>query len=223
MARLKKTLKIAAALSMIFLHAQSALCLEDCRIGGRWVLLYKIIQAWHDLPDGELAFLCQERVKCVRDDAARVRHDPEKKRLWIDVTKDPAPLLFYSPQSRPPSFRIKWLSRDYFGNTRRAASLKKDGQIQGFVFENISGETARKLMDMEKDISFSMEGKIQGLANGQIALSRAGHLIKTCPAEAKKKPVLPIVMKIIDRKTGKIMARWEAARFFSPAPSSPGP
>ncbi|VEN73516.1 conserved hypothetical protein [Candidatus Desulfarcum epimagneticum] len=212
MARLKHTLGIAAAIWAMGFHAPDAFCLEDCRIGDRPVVLYKIIHAWYDLPDGEWEFLCRKRATCVRDGAARVRHDPVTKRLRIDVAKDMAPLLFYSPGPRPPYFRMKWLSREYFGNARRARALKKDGRVRGFAFENIPTKTARKLLDMEKDISFSMEGAIQGLANGEIALARSGRLIKTCPAETKKEPAPPIAIKIIDRKTGKVMARWEAAR-----------
>lgn len=155
-------------------------------LDGNRVLLYKIINWWYYATPGESDRLCGDRVKYVNGGNAKVHHSVQDSKVKITIVGGFAPLLSAVSQceSCPVLYSIEssWQDVHFFTDSRSSLNIEESTFTNDYslTIKGIDREEVESLMSMETDLVFTLSGRVQGLQNGKIALSRDGDLLEKC-------------------------------------------
>ncbi|WP_028584254.1 hypothetical protein [Desulfogranum mediterraneum] len=188
-----------------------------CYLDDNFVLLYKIINWWNtSLPEDD-TLLCGETLRCQHTGKIKVSYRPEARILTLNILDQFGDMVSALKQCRhcsgPGRMECSWLHPGYFADPRpetASAMGPGDGLL---TFRGIPPEQALLFQQIEKELSLVLEGRIGGLllADGTIALHRAGTFLKPCPQPPPgQTSQQPSTLLIKNRQSNEIIAKYVA-------------
>ncbi len=188
---------------------------EKCHVNNNDILLYKIINWWNDsLPEDDM-LPCGDPIKCQNIGNTKVEYSAAERILNLQIIGEFGELISVFKQceqcSGPAYLQCTWLNTQYFGDVEATTSPTISRDIKTLSFNGISPQQANHLKNIEKDLSFVVEGVIGGLLllDGRIALHQAGKFLKKCPKSSQsQKESFPISLKIINSRTQEAVAKY---------------
>jgi len=202
---MKRFISCLMVLSCCLIINYNAFCSETYYIDGNRVLLYKIINWWYDCLPEKSNLLCGNSIKYQNQGESQVEFNETESRLKFQIYKGFAKLLSIGPSY----LKCTWLNKKYFGNGKAAIVSNTWPSISPFIINNINKRYGRQIQDIQKDIMFELDGVIEGLQNGKIALDQEGNFLKTCPkASHNNDNAFPVFVRIINSKTEEVLAKY---------------
>lgn len=195
-----------SAFILILIFNSGALCSETYYIDNSRVLLYKIINWWYDCLPDESETLCGGLIKYERQSHIIVEYNKNKKKLTLKAVGG------FAGQLSVPDLKCTWADKTYFGSSEPGDITTQQFSAGEIIVNNIDAQQYRRIQDILQHLMFELEGKIVGLVNGQIALHRAGPLIKTCPVSMENpENSSALSFRIINLLTREVVATYSTA------------
>ncbi len=212
----KKSLFVVTMLWICFCTMPNfAACSEKYYINNKWVLLYKVINWWYDSLPEESHLLCGDHIECRSEGNIQIVYDAIEMKIRLSTKENFADLLSVFKQCEqcwgPSYLTSTWLNEKYFGGGKYVTSRDKCTTLNSYLFGKIERINAIRIKNIENDIGLELEGSILGLMDGKIALHQSGTLLKTCQMDKNKGGYPPISLKIVNYKSGEILANFSMA------------
>lgn len=187
-------------------------CSEKYYINSNRVLLYKIINWWYDSLPEESQQLCGSLIRCQTKGNIQIEYDTIKMKLKFNTKESFADLLSVFKQCEqcwgPSYLKLTWLNKEYFGDGKFITPTDKPPTLNSYVFDHIERTNVKRIMGILDVLGLELEGVINGLKNGKIALHHSGKLLKTCQVDSEKhNDIFPITLKIVNSQTEEILAK----------------
>ncbi len=188
-------------------------CSEKYYINDNRVLLYKIINWWYDSLVEESQQLCGRPIRCRSNGNIQIEYDAIKRTLKLKTKESFADLLSVFKQCEkcwgPSYLKLTWLNNEYFGDGNFIAPADKRSTLNSYIFDHIQRANAQRIQSIVDVIDLELEGVVNGLMDGKIALHHSGKLLKTCHVTSEKHDVIfPITLKIVSSQTEEVLAKF---------------
>ncbi len=204
-------------------------------INNNGVLLYKIINWWYFSPPEESSQLCGSSIRYLNRGNTRVGYHESKMILTFRIQDGFTDQLMVfkhcEGEDGPSILKCSSVNKKYFG---RGVATDMSGKLLSkgiFVIKNVDKKHGRKVLKIESEIVFELEGVICGLMNGKIALYHGRTFLRHCPMESvDREGRYPITLKIINSGTKEVLSLYSAVVEVEPrkttnteTPASCGP
>jgi hypothetical protein len=163
--------------------------LDTCAVDGQPVLLYKIIQWWHDAPATQAPWICGRTLACRTRAPLRVTYLPSVRRLTLHIEAGFAELVWpelggkkgVSTRFDPVRIDPAYLDR---GVVIFGTDAETDGDPARLCLEGVRPQQAKQWIRMAAGLELLLAGPVRGLADSRIALVDSPALDKACPQRA---------------------------------------
>ncbi len=209
----------AIILVMALLHGSRIPAVSDeaFSIDDKKVLLYKIINWWNDSLPENSELPCGLTLKYTAKNEAHVIYDETKQMLSIEFGGNYQEILSIFKQCHtclgPSSFQARLINREYLGEGKPVPIDAQLFSTTVLVFEDLTAEKRRLLLDIERDLHFEIIGRIGGLllADGRVALHQAGVFLRVCPqVSSEQAENTATLIRMIDSSKGEVIVEYSA-------------
>ena len=188
---------------------------EKYYIDNEPVLLYKIINWWHDCISNNCSRFCDRRVKYVNNGTVHIKYNRSNSVLTLKFTEPFADLLIPLKQNDrdfgPSRFKCTWLNKLYLGSPTPDDINNISFLHHEIIFHSVDFRQANLLKKSESNIGIVIEGAIGGLHESKIMLYQTGEISRYCQStQNNDKHHSPIFLQIINFKTKETLAVYEA-------------
>ncbi len=192
----------------LYCFPRSALSEEVYFLDNSQVLLYKIINWWYYAPDEEGRQICGDEIKCISTENAKVSFTENNLRLTIFIKAEFAELLTLSDEcvdcSGSHSFEPIYLNNEYFHNAEVLLNINESAFTNHYAIEikNISKKEYLKIKELEEHLVLTLNGTVQGLQDGKVALKFKGDHLNKCTMQSGVKIITePILNFVVTNST----------------------
>ena len=166
--------------------AQWACASETYSLGGRQVLLYKIINWWYFAPDENSEHLCGESISYKSSGSAEIHLSPDSSTMKLSFNQQCAPLLALvgngGTSPAKTSMASSWVNEDYFTSHKATLTIEEKPHTNScsITINNVLYEQQDNFLAHQNILTLSITGTVHGLGEGKMALSPAGDFLEKC-------------------------------------------